>query len=203
MKRLEDLIPLEKRSTVEIRYCDIIADKTNEEENTRTRILFDSFTGKYYFHQMQNGEITKCFEIALSWRPFGKVDIFCFSPDDLHIYEIDSGAPDKFKVLRLTENLITPGMAAGYDGLTVEYAAEDELRLNGKSVKVTPDSDYTYKLMKTKICASGGAKGLFCFLENCMETSRLEEPDIQIGKFTMTSHEKSWLACFKAYAAAI
>lgn len=194
MKKLAELLELEKKSNVEIAYCDYIADYDNEKENIRTRILFDAQNGKYYYHQMQHGNVIKCFEIALSWKPFEGVYIFNFTPDDLHIYEIDSRRPEKMEVRKLEENLINPGMSCEYDGLTVEYESENSLKFNGKSVPVTPDWDYVFKLLKTKIRAQGGAKGLYRFLENIAANGNIGnyDDDVNIGGFTLMEHEKSW-----------
>lgn len=166
MKKLEELKTLEKKSEVNVAYCTIISDYTAEEENKRTRILFDEQTGKYYFHQMQNGDVIKCFEIALIWEPFNKFYIFSFTPDDLHICEIDSRRPQVFKYTKLQEAQIFPGMMFSADGLTVEYISENCLKINDRYVEIVKDWNYVYKILKTKIRANGGAKGLFIFLEN-------------------------------------
>lgn len=101
MKKLEELKALEKKSSVNIAYCNIISDYTEEEENIRTRLLYDRQTEKYYFHQMQNGDVIKCFEIALDWKPWDNIYLFCFTPDDLHVYEIDSRNPEKIEGKKL------------------------------------------------------------------------------------------------------
>lgn len=199
MKTLAELLELEKKSNVEIAYCDYIADYDNEKENIRTRILFDAQNGKYYYHQMQHGNVIKCFEIALSWKPFGEAYIFNFTPDDLHIYEIDSRRPEKMEIKKLEENLIQPGMKCEYDGMTVEFESENSLKFNGKSVPVVPDGSYVFKLMKTKIRAEGGAKGLYRFLENIAANGNFAgfDEDVHVGNFTLMSFDRSYWLKFK------
>lgn len=199
MKYLAELLELEKKSDVELAYCDYIADCINDEENIRTRILFDEQSGKYYYHQMQHGNVTKCFEIALSWRPFGEFYIFNFTPDDLHIYEIDSRMPEKMEIKKLEENLIQIGMKCEYDGMTVEYESENSLKFNGKSVPVEPDNNYTFKLLKTKIRAEGGARGLYRFLENIAANGNFAGfgEDVHLGNFTLMSFDRSYWLRFK------
>lgn len=176
MTRMEELINLEKSSMVDVIYCDFIADVENTEENIRTRILKSRENGKYYYHQMQHGNVIKCFEIALSWVPFENVYVFNYTPDDLHKYEIDSRNPEKLDVKHLEEKQITENMSCNYDGMTVEYVNEIELKFNGKSVKIVKDDAYTYKMLKTKIRAAGGAKGLYIFLENIAEEGKNKYP---------------------------
>ena len=202
MKYIAELVGLEKKSDVKLAYCDYIADCNNDTENIRTRILFDAQSGKYYYHQMQHGKVTKCFEIALSWKPFGKFYIFNFTPDDLHIYEIDSRMPEEFEIKNLEENLIKVGMKCEYDGMTVEFESENSLKFNGKSVPVVPDKEFTFKLLKTKISAAGGAKGLYRFLENIAANGNFIgfHEDIHIGDFALMSYDRSnWLAFKRKY----
>ena len=125
---------------------------------------------------MQNGNVIKCFEIALSWVPFEEVYIFNYTPDDLHIYEIDSRSPSKFEAKHLKENQITENMACCYNGMTVEYVNENELKFNGKPIVIVNDSNWVHKLLKTKIRANGGAKGLYIFLENIAEEGKIKYP---------------------------
>lgn len=45
----------------------------------------------------------------------------------------------------------------------------DHLVVDGKRIPVTEDREWAWKIMKTKIRAIGGAKGLFIELENSAE----------------------------------
>ena len=102
-------INLEKNPTADIMYCDFIADYVNEEENIRTRILYDKhYSKKYYYHQMKDGEVIKFFEIAFAWKPFDDCYVFRYTPDNLHVYEIDSRFPEKMEILRLQPKQIKP-----------------------------------------------------------------------------------------------
>lgn len=199
MKRISELLTLEKESDVKIAYCEIIADYMNESGNSRTRILFDNYTGKYYYHQMKDGKILKCFEMALSWKPFEGIYIFCFTLDDMHVYEIDSRQPEKIEVKKLEENQISVGMKCEYDGMTVEYETDNKLKFNGKSIEVVPDSSYVFKLLKWKIYAQDGAKGLYRFLENIAANGNFigYDEDIKIGNFVLMSFDKSYWKRFK------
>ena len=170
MVRIDKLVKLEKESKVDLRYCEYIADMENLEENKRIRILEDN--GKFYYHEMQNGEVVKCFELALSWKPFGEFYVFNFTPDNLHVYEIETRNLGKFEAKPLEEYQIVEGMKCSYNGMTVEYEAENSLKLNGKSVEVVEDGEFILKLLKTKIRALGGAKRLYIFLENIAEESK-------------------------------
>ena len=67
-------------------------------------------------------------------------------------------------------------MECTYNGLTVKYESGNSLNFNGKSIKVVSDSRYTYKLLKTRMKAQGGAKGLYSFLENIAETGKFKVP---------------------------
>ena len=62
---IEELQQLEKNCKVDFRYCDIIADAQNNDENIRETILKDE-NSRYFYQKMQNGNIIDCFEIALN-----------------------------------------------------------------------------------------------------------------------------------------
>lgn len=173
MKKLEELTGLEKQSVIDLRYCNIIADKSDATENIRTRIVEQG--GRYFFHQMQDGEVTACFEIAESWKPWGGVTVFAYTPDDLHIYEVDTYNPSVHNVRQLDSALVKPGMSCSYGGRTVELLDLSHICMNGVSIQVESNSDYVFKLMKSKIKANGGARGLYCFLDQIAERSKVEK----------------------------
>lgn len=196
---VEELKGLEKRSEVKIAYCDIIADYTDEEENKRTRILYNRKNDRYYYHQMKDGKIVQCFEMMLTRKPFGEFYVFNFTLDNVHLYEVNSRNPANIEIKKLDEDMINEGMACEFEGMKVEFESENTLKFNGKSVPIVNDWGYTYKLLKTKIRAQGGAKGLFRFLENIAATEnfKLSEEDVKIGSFVLTSFEKSHWRKFK------
>lgn len=200
MLKLAELMNLEKESNINLAYVDYVADEDNEAENIRTRLAKSRENGKYYFHQMQNGNVIKCFEIALSWVPFGEFYVFNYTPDDLHIYEIDSRQPAKIEIKNLDENLINVGMKCEYEGMTVEYESENSLKINGKSIQVVSDSEYVFKLLKRKIRARDGAKGLYRFLENIAANGNFAgyDEDVKIGNFKLMSFDRSYWMRFKA-----
>lgn len=173
MVKLEKLATLEKRSSVDIRCCEIIADATDERRNERARILRDG--ERYFFHRMRGGEVVECFEIAVDWKPWNSVIIFAYTPDDRHIYQIDSRFPlDVPKVLRMDREVPHLGDTCVYSGHTVELST-DSIFFDGRKIKVEEDGEYTYAMRKTKILAKGGARGLFAFLDQIAEESKAGE----------------------------
>lgn len=173
MKKLEELIGLEKKSEVEIPRCDFISDHSDAEANIRYRILKDG--ERYFFHKMKDGEVVECYELALSWEPFKNVYIFSYTPDDRHIYEIDSRALNCRNIMKLTSKQIHEGDFCEYNGHKLTYVNADFICFDGKVIPVMQDSKCTYMLMKTKIKAIGGARGLYIFLENIAERGRVEK----------------------------
>lgn len=167
MVKLEKLVTLEKQSSVEIRYCEIVADATDERRNERARMLKDG--ERYFFHKMRNGEVVECFEIAVDWKPWEDTIIFAYTPDDQHFYQIDSRVPLAVpNVTALRDWEVQAGDRCQYDGHTVELA-DGAIVFDGRKIRVDDTSGYTYKLLKTKILANGGAAGLFCFLDKIAE----------------------------------
>lgn len=180
MVKLEELRKLEKRSSVELRYCEIIADVTDEEKNERTRILKDG--DRYFYHKMRCSEVVDCFEIALSWKPFDGVLVFAYTPDNRHEYNIDvrRGDDGVFRICRpsvipISTSVIEIGDRCEFRGHTVEIVAEDAINFDGRTLPVVSDSEYTFKLLKTKIRAKDGARGLFQFLDEIAERGRFEK----------------------------
>ena len=173
MKKLEELTALEKRSNADVRFCEIVADEDKLETNERARILKDG--ERYFFHKMKDGEITECFEIALSWKPFPDVLIFEYTPDDRHILKIDSRSLFRVDVLAMHREQIKSGDKCEYKGHTLEYIDENAIAFDGKQIKVKTDYDYTYKLQKRQIRAIDAARGLFIFLEEIAYTSQFEK----------------------------
>ena len=167
MKKLADLIGLEKASSVEIRYCEIIADK--EDGERRCRILKNG--ERYFYHEMRNGEVFRCFEMAESWRPFaGKFIVFAYTPDDRHVYEIESRNPTLYpSIHKLDRPMI--GDSAVFQGHTLELA-DGAIIMDGKKIPVEQDHTYAWKLMKTKIRAIGGAEELFSEMELMAEEAK-------------------------------
>ena len=53
--------------------------------------------------------------------------------------------------------------------MTAEFVHDGKIRLNGKDIPVQTDPNYTYSLLKKKIKAIGGARGLFIFLDQIAE----------------------------------
>lgn len=181
MKKLCDLVNLEKSSSVNFRYCEIIAmrEKETDDGAETVRILRDG--ERYFYHEMKNGDFVQCFEIALSWEPFENVKVFAFTPDNLHVWQFETRKRDNsrvadvssFEVMKLDENLIVEGMACKCLGVCACFESDCMISINGKSVKVKPCYDFVYCLQKSQIKAIGGAAGLYRFLENIAENSRV------------------------------
>lgn len=170
MVKLEQLMTLDKSSVVDIRYCNIVSDDTDEDKNRRRRILEQD--GRYYFHEMIGGEVTRCCEIAVDWKPTNGRAQFAFTPDDRHIYYLREGMKLDFEVKRLDRKQIKPGDSCTYRGMELEILDEQHLQLNSVVVPVVEDPGYTYKLEQKRIKASWAAVGLYIFLENIAEHER-------------------------------
>ena len=167
MVNLEQLMTLGKSSVVDIRYCNIVSDDTDEDKNRRRQIL--EHDGRYYFHVVIGGEVTRCCEIAVDWKPANGRTQFAFTPDDRHIYYLREGMKLDFDVKRLDRKQIMSGDSCSYRGMTLEFVDEQHLRFNSVVVPVVEEMGYTYKLERRQIKASGAAVGLYIFLENIAE----------------------------------
>lgn len=163
MRKVEELKALQKNVSVDLAECVTIAEKTVDGETTR--IVAQG--GRYFV--LKNGQ---CFEVAESWRPFADTRIFAYTPDDLHVYEIDSRAPSIVDVKKLDERLIQPGMQCAFHGSVLEFVDDSTLRMDGVNIHVVPCNEYVYKLMSRKIRAIGGARGLYCFLDKIAEEGK-------------------------------
>jgi len=60
------------------------------------------------------------------------------------------------------------GSDMDYKGYNIEFT-DDAITVNGKTMKVKFDWDYTFKLQKTQIKARDGGKGLEKFMRDCAE----------------------------------
>lgn len=180
MKKLEELIPLEKQSTVDLHYCNILFDEQDEIENTRARIVEQD--GRLFYHEMQDGETVRCFEVAESWRPFPDVVVYCYTPDDKHIHEIDSRFLFAHDALRMDEDLVEAGMTCRYKGHVAEFMDDEHISMDGAALPcIERSSEFVYKLMKRKILAMDGARGLYCFLDQIAERSNMGELPVLSG----------------------
>lgn len=186
MVKFEVLQTLEKSSNIDLRYCEIIAVNTIDDESGCTTKRVIKADERYYMHIMHNGNIKQCFEIALSWQPWENVLVFAFTPDDIHEYEIEvrgntNSRPDEkricnYDIKKIDFSRIKYGMKCNYNNITIELIDDDFISVNGNIVKVERNAEYTYKLMKSKIKAISGAKGLFAFLDEIAENEK-------VGKF--------------------
>lgn len=185
MVKLEILKTLEKSSNIDLRYCEIIAAKSIDDESGCMTLRVVKADERYYMHIMHNGTVKQCFEIVLHWQPWENTSVFAFTPDDVHIYEFEVRGekalrPDEKRISNvdiksLDLSAIKHGMKCTYNNNTITYISENEIDVNGNIVKVDACCDYSYKLMKTKIKAVDGAKGIFRFLENIAERGKFEK----------------------------
>lgn len=191
MIKLEKLIPLEKAHVVDIPQCNIIENWYDEDKGIRTRILQKD--GRYFLHEEKaNGE-TSCVEVAVDWHIRADRILFAWTPDDRHIYRVESGGVRPlYDVLRLELDQIKPGDSCSYWGMKLTYLDKEHLRLNDITVSVIADSEYTYALRKKWIRAMDGAAGLYRFLENIAE-------EYAIGLFPVLQF--SWNKIFEFYKA--
>ena len=73
------------------------------------------------------------------------------------------------------EQLITLVKDPDVDIRYCEIVAEDAISFDGRTLPVVSDSGYTFKLLKTKIRAEDGARGLFRFLDEIAERGKFEK----------------------------
>lgn len=164
MEKLEKCMD-EKREREILRYSQYLVDVRNEDMNTRYRIL--ECEGRYYYHEMKDGYVIHCFEIAESWKPFEGVTIWAYTPDNFHVVEIDSRYIWNHEVKDIPGRDPEQGDFFDYKDNSVIYHNRETLIVNGKPIKVIPDSEYVYSFKRKKsIRAMGGAAGLFNFLDH-------------------------------------
>ena len=174
MYKLSDLLNLEKNCNIHLAMVEFLIDEINEEKNTRRRIVKDS-DGRYFYHSMKDGEVTDCFEIFLHWHPICNRMIFAYTPDGRHPYEIEANLVSNrmfFRERAIPMDDLIAGDKAEYNGNTVEFVDDETIKINGKIVSVERDTQYTYKLLKSKIRANNGARGLFHFLDGIAEEGK-------------------------------
>ena len=171
MKSLKELTALEKEASIDLQKCKVVAEEVVD--GTESRIV--ELDGRYFVHRMKEGHVTKCFEVAVSWRPFEGIIIFAYTPDDLHVYEVDSRRPAAADVKKLEESLVQPGMSCDFNGMTVTFKDDSNIAMNGILISVEPCSEFVFKLMARKIKAIGGARGLYCFLDRIAEQGKYEK----------------------------
>lgn len=187
MVTLEQVKQLEKNCNVNLRYCEILSDEQDEDNNKRFRFLKSG--NKYYYHEMHNGEVTQCFEVIIDW---GTKDftLYSFTPDGVHIYQIRSNKPSKIEnIKKLEKSQITKGVTCQLNGVSIQYVDENEILINGKSITVTESNEFTYKLLKRSIKAIDRAKGLYIFLDNIAEHGKFEKYPLFSSVFTVLSEK--------------
>ena len=185
MYKLSDLRNLEKNCNIHLAMVYFVVDEINEKENTRRRILRDH-NGRYFFHSMKDGEVIECFEILLSWKPFDDELFFAYTPDGKHPYEIIANTCTNIILLERRGTpieFIEPGDKAEYGGNTIEFVNDETVKVNGNVVPVIKDYCYVYKLIKNKIKAIDGARGLFHFLDRIAEEGKFITYPILSGAF--------------------
>lgn len=165
MVKLSDLIQLEKKVDIDIGKAHW-QDTDVELGRIRTVVELD---GRYYLRELTDGEITAFFEVAVDWRINAQKTQFAFTPDDRHIYYFCTGQKIRYSVRCLDYDQVKPGDTCTYNGMTAEFVHDGKIRLNGKDIPVQTDPNYTYSLLKKKIKAIGGARGLFIFLDRIAE----------------------------------
>lgn len=162
---------LEKHTELDLSKCTIIQQDTSEPGNTKYIL---ERNGRYFYREETAGSVIRCCEIAVDWKPFGKYTVFAFTPDDLHVYQLEAGREriGNFTILQIDPDLIRPGMHCTYHGNKLEYIDNNHVSFDGSPVLVENDAEFTYKALARKIKAMGGAKGLYRFLEQVAEESK-------------------------------
>lgn len=173
MMKITELNALQKNCDIDYRYCNIISEQRTDDGEKCFRILEND--GKYYFQEMQHYEVVNCFEVAVDWKS-DKFTLYSFTPDGKHIYRIDDRFPSRIDhIYTLNNDCISDGMQCEYNGVKITYISDDEITVNNTKIPVEYNSKYKYKLLKKKIYAIGGAKGLFAFLDNIAEYGKVEK----------------------------
>lgn len=165
MVKLEQLITLEKKPHVDLQKCIVRFDGINQETGNRQRIL-ESVHNRTYYHEMSEGIVVRCFEIAFDWKPFNKFYVYAYTPDDRHLCRIEVRDQIFFDVLPLNCEQIRNGDSCSHDGISLVVEDRNHIRMNNVSIPVVQDSEYVYSLRRDSIHAMNAASGLYCFLEN-------------------------------------
>ena len=168
MVKISDLIQLEKKADIDIGKAHW-QDTDVELGRIRTVVELD---GRYYLRELTDGEITAFFEVAVDWKINAQKTQFAFTPDDRHIYYFRTGQKIRYSVRCLDYNQVEAGDTCTYNGMTAEFVHDGKIRINGKDIPVQTDPNYTYSLLKKKIKAIGGARGLFIFLDRIAEEAK-------------------------------
>lgn len=163
LEKLEKNID-EKKAADLLRYGNYMVDIQREENNSRHRIL--SCDDKLYYHEMKDGEVVSCFEVVEEWKPFQNVVIWSYTPDNIHRVWIDNRHIWTHEAKSAEYNKLFFGFCFEYKKHTIFLVDDNTIEVDGNMIKVTPDSEYTYKFLKKSILASGGAKQLFQFMEH-------------------------------------
>lgn len=175
MVKLKDLIPLQKNVSIDLDNCTILQHEKDTDKNIARYVLEKD--GRYYYREDNGTQTNFCHEIIVDWVPFPSYTVYAYTPDDLHIYQIESGrASLVFSYLPLDLKCITPGMRCSYDGHTLEYVDSSHLKFDGRILPVENSTEYTYQILKTKLRGIDGAKGIFRFFENIAEEGKHTVP---------------------------
>ena len=169
MIKLDDLISLDKHPAIDPAACNTVFDSVDK-NNNRQRIL--EADGRFFYYETSGDNVTAYFEIAVAWKPFPGTTIYAYTPDNRHIYEFHVRNHISRYVMKLNEEQVRPGDTCQFDNMTLEYQDESHLILNGKRIPIKQDTEYTYSLRRSMICAAGAAAGLYVFLEHIAEQEK-------------------------------
>lgn len=103
---------------------------------------------------------------------------YSFTPDGIHEYTIDLEQDGKISIdsHRLWHSNVKPGMKCEYAGYEMEYVSENQIKINGNSVRVDNESGYTYRMLKTKMKGEDAAVGVFIFFDHIAESNNVSQP---------------------------
>ena len=172
MDNLEKLKTWEKNPVLDLSECRIIQQDIIDSGHTKYVLEKD---GRFFYREEHDSDVLFCYEMSVDWQPFGgKYTVYAFTPDDLHVYQVETGRQNigRFNILQLGLEQIKPGMKCSYHGNTLEYINESHLSFDGNIVRVEADPEFTYRALKTKILAAHGAKGMYQFMEQVAEESK-------------------------------
>lgn len=182
MVKLNELVSLEKASRPDLAGCEVVFEA--ERDDAIHQIL--KCGDKLYYRKAAGADVT-CFQILIDWIPKPGEIRYAYTPDDKHFCtiitclaqarELAEGSNAvkshiSFEVRTLKPEQVSVGDSCFYDGRTITVVDDTQLQFNSTVIRVTPSSEFTYKLNRKCISAIGGARGLYAFLEQVSAENR-------------------------------
>lgn len=148
-----------------------------------------------YFYKNQYGTYELYVERWIQTKDEGLLTMFFyFTPDDKHTYTLQAFRDADYNwsiksidVLELQEESIKSGLECTYDTVTVIFNNPNSITVRKgskeKKIAVSVDKKERCKVLKTKVKAKDGATGLFAFLDQIAEQSKIETSPLHVTYF--------------------